>query len=54
MQEISVVMVKERATKNKVLYKSSDDSPAIDNVYISKTAFGEQEPPENVTVTVVG
>ena len=54
MQEISIVMSKERATKNKVLYKSPAEGPAVDNIYISKTAFADQEPPESITVKISG
>lgn len=52
MEEIVVVMDMERATKNKVLFKAQGDSPVIENIYISKTAFNGSDPPAVVTVKI--
>ena len=53
MEEISIVMEMERATKNKVLYKATEkEGVVIENIYISKSAFNDSEPPLSVTVKV--
>ena len=52
MEEVSIELVHERNTKNKVLYKSEDKEKVIDNIYISKEAFHGEEPPAKIVVRI--
>ena len=53
MAEITIQMVMERETKNKVVYSAKEDSQAVESIYVIKAAIGRPFP-ENVTLTLDG